>query len=125
MRARETVVDRLLLRRGRGVRKCGSLQVVEMFFLLALPYVPPFYTGIISWGPNSCGEKYRPGVYTRSTLQIVFLNIIKKRLLLELATTSLGLCGTQRNTRTTGHITQFSQIQSWFQSSHTKNKYTQ
>lgn len=21
--------------------------------------------GIISWGPNSCGEKYRPGVYTR------------------------------------------------------------
>ena len=72
MRARETVVDRLLLRRGRGVRKCGSLQVVEMFFLLALPYVPPFYTGIISWGPNSCGEKYRPGVYTRSTLQIVF-----------------------------------------------------
>ena len=87
--------------------------------------MPPFYTGIISWGPNSCGEKYRPGVYTRSTLQIVFLNIIKKRLLLELATTSLGLCGTQRNTRTTGHITQFSQIQSWFQSSHTKNKYTQ
>ena len=66
MRARETVVDRLLLRRGRGVRKCGSLQVVDMFFLLALPYVPPFYTGIISWGPNSCGEKYRPGVYTRS-----------------------------------------------------------
>ena len=21
--------------------------------------------GIISWGPNSCGEKLRPGVYTR------------------------------------------------------------
>ena len=21
--------------------------------------------GIISWGPYSCGEKYRPGVYTR------------------------------------------------------------
>ena len=42
-----------------------------------------------------------------------------------MATTSLGLCGTQRNTRTTGHITQFSHIQSWFQSSHTKNKYTQ
>ena len=21
--------------------------------------------GIISWGPNSCGEKCRPGVYTR------------------------------------------------------------
>ena len=57
--------------------------------------------------------------------KLFFLNIIKKRLLLELATTSLGLCGTQRNTRTTGHITQFSQIQSWFQSSHTKNKYTQ
>ena len=23
--------------------------------------------GIISWGPNSCGEKLRPGVYTRVT----------------------------------------------------------
>ena len=24
--------------------------------------------GIISWGPNGCGEKHSPGVYTRSDL---------------------------------------------------------
>ena len=42
MRARETVVDRLLLRRGRGVRKCGSLQVVEMFFFACSPLCATF-----------------------------------------------------------------------------------
>jgi len=34
--------------------------------------------GIISWGPNSCGEKYRPGVYTRV---VNFVRWIKEKIM--------------------------------------------
>ena len=66
MPARETLGDLWLWRRGRAVKRCGSWQVAEM--ISEKCSVLLHHIGIISWGPNSCGEKYRPGVYTRWAL---------------------------------------------------------
>ena len=79
MRARETVVDRLLLRRGRGVRKCGSLQVVEMFFLLALPYVPPFTQALLVGDPIAVGRSTDLEYTQGQPCKLFFLNIIKRK----------------------------------------------
>ena len=50
------------------MKRCGSWQVAEMISEKCSVLLDRI--GIISWGPNSCGEKYRPGVYTRWALYI-------------------------------------------------------